>query len=573
MSSVQRKDEFPPSTTGRHRNRIPIPALFANLREIVHIWLGRLGGRRRRTSVLTRRIVLINLIGLMVLMGGTLFLNQRSQNLIDAHRRSLETQSRTLANALAETAVIDVNGDPILDRGRVVPILRRLVDSSVTHAMLYNDHGELIADSNLIQDIIVTRELAPPGEGPSSWYVFQGLYDLFEDFLAGTASYPNSGDQGSNVRLAIDSGLRGEAYYAAHRDGQGNLIVGVAVPVQSLQKVLGVLLLQVSDIDEAIRAERSNILRIFAVAMIVSVLSSIFLARTIARPVRQLAAAADVVRFAKSGRQEIPTFLHRNDEIGDLSASIRAMTVALYDRIGAIEAFAADVAHEIKNPLTSLRSAAETFEIAKTDDARHRLLGVIKDDVSRIDRLISDISNASRLDAELARTETKPVDIGTLLKTLKDVYDATKKDDAPDIILNAETPPHNEAGLQVSGLQSSLGQVFRNLIDNAISFSPPKGRIFVTAKRIEDKSRPSVVITVEDEGPGIPEENLENIFQRFYTQRPEGAAFGTHSGLGLSITRQIVEAHGGTIMAENRLERSTSGKVTGARFAIVLPAR
>ena len=574
MSSVQRKADCSSSTAPRQRRAL-LGATLGTLRGLLHSLRTRFSTRRQqqRSSVLTQRIVLVNLIGLMVLMGGILFLNQRSQNLIDAHRRSLETQSRTIASVLAETAIRNVNDDPILDRGRVVPILRRLVDPNVTHARLYNDHGELIADSNLIQDIIVTRELAPPGEEPFSWKLFQGVYDLFEDFLAGTASYPNSSDQSSNVHLALDAGLKGETYYASHRDKEGNLIVGVAVPVQPLQKVLGVLVLQVSDIDEAIRAERSNILRIFAIAMIVSILSSIYLARTIARPVRRLAAAADVVRFAKSGRQEIPSFPHRNDEIGELSNSLRAMTAALYDRIGAIEAFAADVSHEIKNPLTSLRSAAETFEIAKTDTARHKLLNVIKDDVSRIDRLISDISNASRLDAELARTETEPVDISDLLKTIKSVYDITKKEGSPDLLMNIATGTDNKSGLLTSGLQSSLGQVFRNLIDNAISFSPPNKQVIVSAQRKSIHARPRLVITVEDEGPGIPPENLESIFQRFYTQRPDSTAFGKHSGLGLSITRQIVEAHGGTIKAENRTAKDSAGKIMGARFTVELPAR
>jgi len=572
VSSVPHKDEFPPSTTHLTSRELGL-ALVADLRKLVDFRATRLSGRRRSKSRLTRRIILVNLIGLMVVMSGILFLNQRSQNLIDAHRRALKTQSHTIASVLAETAVINVNGDPVLDEARIIPILRRLIDPKVTHAKLYNDHGKLIADSNLIQDVIVTRELAPPGEEPSSWNIFTGIYHLIDDFLAGTASYPDAGSQVSATRRAIEAGLKGNTYFTAHRDEDGNLIVGVAVPVQPLQKVLGVLVLQVSDIDEAIRAERSNILRIFAIALVVSILSSLFLARTIAQPIRKLAAAADIVRFAKSGRHEIPIFLDRKDEIGDLSTSLRAMTIALYDRIDAIEAFAADVAHEIKNPLTSLRSAVETFEIAKNDDVRFKLLGVITDDVSRIDRLISDISNASRLDADLARTETETVDIRALLETLKSIYDMSATQDAPDIVLRVEGTPHHDSALEVGGLQSSLGQVFRNLIDNAISFSPPGGKITITARKVPGTPRPSVVVTVDDEGPGIPEENLESVFERFYTQRPSGAVFGTHSGLGLSISRQIIEAHGGTITAQNRHDGAKSDKFTGARFKIVLPER
>ncbi len=533
--------------------------------------------QRRGPAVLTRRIIVINLLSLIVLIGGVLYLNQRSQNLIDAHRRALETQSRTIADVLAETAVLDNNGDPVLDREQVVPILRRLVDPDVTHAELYSDRGELIADSNLIQDVIITRSLAPPGNELSIWQPFRKLYDLFADFLAGTATYPGPGTGEVAARPAIEAGLRGEHYYAVRRDEDGKLIVSVAVPVQPLQKVLGVLVLEVSDIDEAIRAERANLLSIFAIAFIVSVISSLLLARTIARPIRRLAAAANSVRLVKARRLEIPDFTNRDDEIGELSASLRSMTAALYDRIEAIEKFAADVAHEIKNPLTSLRSAVETFELAKNEETRRKLLKVIKDDVSRIDRLISDISNASRLDAELARTKTEPVDMGVLLAALVDIYQATAREGDPKIDLDIDRFQLQAGGLVVSGQEPSLGQVFRNLIDNAKSFSPPGGRIEITVRRRETPHGSAVEIIVDDEGPGIPEDSLENIFERFYTSRPGVSEFGKHSGLGLSICRQIVRAHGGTIEARNRYRAAASdgekGTVLGARFVVTLPVK
>jgi two-component system sensor histidine kinase ChvG len=229
----------------------------------------------------------------------------------------------------------------------------------------------------------------------------------------------------------------------------------------------------------------------------------------------------------------------------------------------AIETFAADVAHEIKNPLTSLRSAVETAAIVKDPAQREKLLSIIQDDVKRMDRLISDISSASRLDAELARAQMAPVDAGKLLAALVQIHEATGRADAPKLSLTVA----GGAPLMVNGLEVRLGQVFQNLIANAFSFSPPNSVVRLSARR----DGATIVIDVEDEGPGIPEENLDNIFERFYTQRPESEAFGTHSGLGLSISRQIVEAHRGTIVASNR--PGPAGKSGGACFTVRLPAR
>ncbi len=533
--------------------------------------------KTRGPSVLTRRIVVINLTGLIVLIAGVLYLNQRSENLIAAHRQSLEAQTSTIAGVLAETAVSEKGEEALLDRELVVPILRRLIDPDRNRALLYNSEGVLIADSNLINDIILRRSLAPPGEEKETWNPFSSVYNAFADFLASNYYYPSAGSgRVGGIRVAVDAGLKGERYSSVRRNNEGQLIVSFALPVQPLQKVLGVLLLEVSDIDAAVRAERRNILRVVAVALAVSFILSIYLAQAIARPIRRLAVAADIVRLGQSGRKEIPDFTKRKDEIGDLSDSMRAMTNALYDRIDAIESFAADVAHEIKNPLTSMRSAVATIELAKSDDQRTRLLNVIQHDVMRIDRLVSDISNASRLDAELARREASSVDIGVLLRTLVDVDETTRKDGDPVLMLDIIERPNSRNQLLISGLEGSLGQVFQNLIDNAKSFSPQGGKIRISARSGRSKGKSFVVAVVEDQGPGIPEENLESIFERFYTERLDRSDFGNHSGLGLSIAKQIVEAHGGTISAEN-INRQTEdgmqrGKVLGARFIVTFPA-
>jgi len=527
-----------------------------------------------RFSLLAILIAGINLIALIILMMGVLFVNQRSENLIAAHKQSLGVQGRMIADILAETAVTVSNDVPRLDRELAIPLLRRLIDPDQTLARLYNVEGRLIADSNLIKDVIVMRDLPPLGEESRMRNFFKSIYDWLTVFLTVSSYYPYAAVvEEDQIGQAIQSSLRGESIYVARRNEAGELIVSFTLPVQPLQQVLGVLLLEVSDIDKAIRAERENFLQVFAVAFIVSVISSFFLARTIAGPIRRLAAAADVVRLGKSGRTEIPDLTTRRDEIGHLSGSLRAMTSALYDRIDAIESFAADVAHEIKNPLTSLRSAAETFHLAKTDEMRAKLLKIINNDVGRIDRLISDISNASRLDAELARQEAKPVNMAALLETLVEVYNMTKKEGDPSVVLDLPTSSRGE--FLIWGLEGSLGQVFRNLLDNAKSFSPRNSKIWIRARTMRRDRRRYVVVQVEDQGPGIPQANLTDIFERFYTERLDRADFGKHSGLGLSICQQIVEAHGGTIRAENRQHINDGGikpnNVSGARFVVTLP--
>jgi two-component system sensor histidine kinase ChvG len=307
---------------------------------------------------------------------------------------------------------------------------------------------------------------------------------------------------------------------------------------------------------------------VFLIAAAVMVVLSILLAGTIAEPVRRLADAAERVRRRIRSRIEIPDFTRRRDEIGHLSGTLRDMTNALYSRIEAIESFAADVAHELKNPLTSLRSAVETWPLAKSDESRSRLLSIIQHDVKRLDRLISDISDASRLDAELQRQEAAPVDFAKLLSTLVAGANEVKREDCVKVTLRFEGG--SGRGFQVPGHDSRLGQIIDNLIENARSFSPPGGAVRVTCRR----SRHDVEILVDDDGPGVRPEVREKIFERFYTDRPH-QGFGQNSGLGLSISKQIVEAHGGSISVENRTGQAGADgepRVLGARFIVRLPA-
>jgi two-component system, OmpR family, sensor histidine kinase ChvG len=333
--------------------------------------------------------------------------------------------------------------------------------------------------------------------------------------------------------------------------------------------VRGALLLstQGGDINQAVEAERLQIVKLFGILLVVMVVLSILLARTIAGPVKRLADGAERVRHRIRSRVEIPDLTARRDEIGDLSGAIRDMTNALYSRIEAIESFAADVAHELKNPLTSLRSAVETLPLAKTPDSQKRLLAVIQHDVRRLDRLISDISDASRLDAELQRGEMAPVNLAKLLNTVISVQNETRADAAKVSVTFEGGGP---LAFMVPGHDSRLGQVINNLIDNARSFAPADSMVRVTCRKL----RGEVEIVIDDDGPGINPDAFNKIFERFYTDRPNHG-FGQNSGLGLSISKQIIDAHRGRLWAENRTAVAVSAEgepnILGARFTVRLP--
>jgi len=342
-------------------------------------------------------------------------------------------------------------------------------------------------------------------------------------------------------------------------------VINVAVPVQRFRRVLGGLLLTANtdDIDRIVRAEQISTLKVFAAIMAVTTLLSVFLARTVVLPIRILARASERVRRGIGREERIPEFAERNDEIGDLSRSLGDMTRALYTQIDAIERFAADVAHELKNPLTSMRSALETIRMTNKPAVQEKLLTIMDEDVRRLDRLISDISDASRLDAELSRGHMEQVDIGAMLTTLVDAYDTTAKEGQAQVVFK----PGDDGPYLVPGIEARLSQVWRNLIDNALSFSPSDKTIIVSC----EKQGPFLVVRVDDEGSGMPKGAEENIFKRFYSERPESESFGNHSGLGLAISKQIVEAHNGLINARNRQDPDDPDKVLGARFSVRLP--
>ena len=533
-------------------------------------WLPRF--RWRAVSPLTRRIVAVNVLPLALLAVGFLYLGKFESSLIGQQIESLRTQGEIFAAALSEGAVLD-SGDEgeILLPDLARQMMRRLVEPTRTRARLFDIQGKQIADSRLLRgpgDAVQVMELPPPERKSLLGRVTDQIYDWIVELLPSRHKHPpyresdagNAADYGEAMRA-----LRGESGSAVRSDPQtGGLAISVAVPVQRYKVVLGAVMLSSSngEIEEELRTVRLELLRIFGVALLVTILLSLYLASTIARPLRRLADAAERAR-GRGARVEIPDLMGRGDEIGELSRSLRDMTDALWQRMSAIESFAADVAHEIKNPLSSLRSAVETVGRIEDPVKRRRLMAIIQDDVERLDRLISDISDASRLDAELSRQEVSPTHIAAMLQALVEMHETTRAEGAPRLVLDIAERGRE---LIVPGIESRLSQVFVNVIANAVSFSPPHGEIRISA-RLDGRA---VLVSVEDEGPGIPEDKLTAIFDRFYSERPAGEKFGTHSGLGLSISKQIIEAHRGRIWAENRLD--ADGTVIGARFLIRLPA-
>ncbi|MBI1391899.1 MAG: HAMP domain-containing protein [Alphaproteobacteria bacterium] len=559
---------------------------------------------RLAVSRLTFTIAIANLVGLMILLLGSFAVSEYRESLILAKLEGVRGQAQIVADVLAQTAIDpdeclaveqpvrtgpDIAAtDPVPVCGRnlraedVAVVFNRIWDSFEGRIRIFrapDDGSTVVSDAQaLLLDDVVLREdridleALPPirqvTPASAQWRALEAARRFMSRFMTGRfrrAAADRTIEQELTEAIASPVQAENRGWSWVRLDENGELVASVSIPVRRVHAVYGVVTSEIGGIDELVGKSRTAILPFFGLAIAAAILSSLLLTAAIAQPIRQLAIAADKVReeISAAGRARIPDFTHRKDEIGELSGSLRAMTQAIYDRIEAIESFAADVAHELKNPLTSIRSAAETLEIAKAEEAKKKLMGVIQKDVARMDRLITDISNASRLDAELAREEREGVELRKLLTDIVDLYGATHKDEQARVALSK---PATE--LYLIGNAGALGQVFRNLIDNAISFSPPNGVVTVSLAAPTMRNTPAQ-ITVEDEGPGVPGDALERIFDRFYTKRPAGASFGNNSGLGLAICRQIVASHGGRVFAQNRL--SEDGTVAGARFVVELP--
>ncbi len=542
---------------------------------------------RYRFNSITRRIIVINVIGVAVLVSGIFYLNQYRWKFMGTRVENLIAQAQIIASAISQTsrtgAETGQESASAADENRIVvqsglsnpelsfridpevisPMLRDLVGPTKTRARVFDTDGTLISDSRQLYRGAVGR-LEGPAPETEKTDMFGNIWSYLkgEFWTPDLPIYKDLGPEGKayeEVRVA----LAGSVAPLIRVTEAGETVISVAVPIRRKKSVLGALLLtaQGSDIDEMIARDRFQILEVAGLVALVTAILSLLLAGTIAEPMRRLAIAAERVRKNIRNREQLPDFSDRSDEIGHLSRAFRDMTNALYSRLDAIESFAADVSHELKNPLTSLRNAAGLLPSIKGEDDRKKLVDIINHDVRRLDRLITDIADASRLDAELARETARPVDMASLLSTLCEVVRESRRGSGIDIVLNvqgcetADEFAKNRTYI-VNGHDSRLSQVIANLLDNAISFSPKNGKLYVTASRLPDDDE--IEISVEDEGPGIRDENLEKIFDRFYTDRPQD--FGQNSGLGLNISQQIVKAHGGRIWAENRLCPNPNGE-------------
>lgn len=565
--------------------------------------------RRRRApmavSRLTLTIVLANLIGLVILLLGSFALTQYRDGLIQAKLEGVRAQAQIIADVLAQVAIDESTCQPFeaadiagqedeavcalsLSQRDVREVFNRVWDSFEGRVRIFNapqtfaDPPVTDARSLLLEDVVLREDEIVAQRLPSldqrssiaealeKEGVWRRLSRFFSrDYRAAARRRSLEDELNAALKSSPFAADRGAA--SVRIDEEGELVASVSVPIRRVQAIYGIVTAESGGIDALVEDARLSILPFFGWAVAAAILSSLLLTTMIAQPIRQLAIASDKVRegIAAAGRARIPDFTNRKDEIGELSGSLKSMTQAIYARIDAIESFAADVSHELKNPLTSIRSAAETLLIAKTPEQQAKLLAVIRKDVARMDRLITDISNASRLDAELARETREAIELGKLIKDIVSMYGDTARDGDARVAFAEPLQP-----VYVLGNPSALGQVIRNLIDNARSFSPQGGEVRVTLD--PPAARTGIArIMVEDDGPGIPPDSLESVFKRFYTKRPAGSAFGNNSGLGLAISRQIINSHGGRIFAENRLANpdSPEGARKGARFIVELPGR
>jgi len=584
--------------------RLPALSWRASRRQI-----GRLGLKLSFHSI-ALRILVLNFVALLFLVGGIIWLNQVREGLVEARINSLETQGEIMAQAIAQTIAAntpsaatsgnigtefsaasfsaqdaDLSGMGFrLDPEQISPFLKRMVEPTNARARVYDGDGNLLLDSqSLYARGAIMRYQLPPlqtdeaGVLERAWSWIQAQFRSQQLPL-----YKDVGADNGRAYHEVQMALNGQPAPIVRVDEHGETVISVGVPIQRLQQVSGALMLSTrgGDIDKVIAQQRASIIYMAGFVSLVTLVLSLILAATIAGPMHRLAKAAEYVRRDVKTKRKIPDYSHRRDEIGHLSRALNDMTAAIYRRMEAIETFAADVAHELKNPLSSLRSAAELLPRAKNEEQRHELLRIIGDDVQRLDRLISEISDASRLDAELARERAKPLNVANLLIGVSNVNNGFHREDHPAIELQINGVTNDQAArysrmFMVNGHETQLTRVLTNLLDNAASFSPENGKIMLTMRRVP-KTR-EIEILVEDEGPGINNQDLEKIFNRFYTDRPEEHGSGKNSGLGLHLARQIVEAHGGRIWAENRsLPRSQVGAARtpqrGARFVIRLPA-
>lgn len=517
-------------------------------------------------SPLTRKIVTFNLLALNILVLGLLYINPSRDGLVAQRISSLVSEARLISNLFeAELITRQSSTGGTNDIDYIDNTVSALIFREGLTAMVLSPDGEFIAINQGKEVPVVSIDIQPTPIMDSILSIGARISEAVP-FL-NRKEMPSMREQVQELSRLTAKGLSFTAQELYSPQGR---VLAVAVPVFDGQNNIAVITLAsaAGEIETLVKIERERVMQMFLVAILMSIGLSLVLASTISNPIRDLAAAAELGRDRgrqnlRAGRIRIPDMTGRPDEIGRLSSALRGMVTALYDRIDANEQFAADVSHEIKNPLASLRSAVGTLRFAKTEDQMSRLLDVIEHDVKRLDRLVSDISNASRLDSELVKEEEEPFDLLKMLSNLTSYLGEEASKKGIEFMSDYPSEPIN-----IHGLEARLAQVFVNLISNAVSFCHTGDAIRVWVRRRDNR----VLVVVEDTGPGIPEEALTKVFKRFYSQRPE-SDFGNNSGLGLAISKQIIEAHGGVIWAENIKPSSAepTSEPLGARFVVGLP--
>jgi len=547
VSTAQATDSKPNSEHRWFRVKLP-PNLQKNLPqadlpEIDRIFDAYWGGPERRITGLTLRILAVNALALLTLVIGILYLGEYQNKVITTKLQNFENETRAITAALTFNAP---NSQKAL--------LQYYADEFAKEIKLLHQNGHVH---------IHVQPQSPPISKRREFASIRMLKDL-TGFVLGLLPnqrhlepYPRNTIQHPDVIAARNGNIR----LSAWQNQDEKIILSAASPIIAQGKIL-LIKDNHSNIEESVTDVWTDVLRIFGVTLLITIALSIYLSGVIARPLKRLAKAAEAVRTGRAKTTDIPDFSHRYDEIGELSIALKSMIAALFERMDSIDRFAADVAHELKNPLTSLKSAIETLGKVKKAEDKKKLMDIITHDIARMDRLITDISAASRLDAELSREAFTPIQLKTLLTDIIETYQAPLKRGK-----RAQAKTKNNIEIVFEDLTSypaitlgsteRLAQVFHNIIDNALSFSPKKEQVIITLS----KEGKSIQITIEDQGKGIPEAKLETIFERFYTERPD-ADYGQNSGLGLSICKQIIDAHDGEIHAENT--------ENGAKFTITL---
>ncbi len=541
-------------------------------------------GPERRITGLTIRIIAVNVVALIILLVGIVYVGQYQNSLVEARLQTFQTELELISSALSEEN-FSANGPykPLTPED-TEDMVRRLADVTLQRIRIVTPNGNVIVDSRSMPglDDRIWAQRFYAQNTQTSLETLIAIVKFATSFLPDQQRlnlYPKAVDIDNEVRNFPDvhNALgEGAISMSVWEDKHERIVLSASSPIMRNGRIAGAVLLtrQGLQIESDIKGLWVNVLRVFLGTLVLTIMLSIYLSGVIARPLKKLAKAAEAVRRGQAKADEIPDLSNRHDEIGELSIVLRQMTQALWSRMDSIEQFAADVSHELKNPLTSLKSAVETVQIVKKKADREKLLGVIQHDVERLDRLITDISHASRIDTELSREQFEKVDIKELLANILDIYVAnpldreTNDSDLPKSVETTGATITLDASMKktlfIWGIEGQLAQVFQNILSNALTFAPEKSEILVFMRTRQNK----VWITIDDEGPGIPDNKIDTIFERFYSERPKHEDYGQHSGLGLSICKQIIEAHAGQIFAENI--RDDDGQIAGARFTVVL---